>query len=163
MEKLDTIQNGESTESITDILNTYVAYAKKIEDSEEAIQKLKQPSPAPYTIGIYTDDSGNKTQSEYLKFNALVFSGEYAFKENQLTYDDYNGSTPLDTLTRDSEKYFSGFINFITEEVYDSTYLVAFNSDSEYVWATKTNGKLTLTLDQPNTKIKNIEIDAETE
>lgn len=160
-EKFDAIENGESTESITDILNTYTTYAQNIENSEEAIQELQQPSPTSYTIGMYTDDSGNKTQTEYLKFEALVFSGEYAFKEKRLTYDDYLESKPLKTLAMSSEKYFSGFINFITEEVYDSTYLVAFNSDSEYVWATKTNGELTLTLDQPDTKIKNVEIDEE--
>lgn len=81
-EKFDAIENGESTESITDILNTYTTYAQNIENSEEAIQELQQPSPTSYTIGMYTDDSGNKTQTEYLKFEALVFSGEYAFKEN---------------------------------------------------------------------------------
>ncbi|HEM3632182.1 TPA: hypothetical protein U1C39_002260, partial [Streptococcus suis] len=162
-EKFDAIENGESTESITDILNTYTTYAQNIENSEKAIQELQQPSPTSYTIGMYTDDSGNKTQTEYLKFEALVFSGEYAFKEKRLTYDDYLESKPLKTIAMSSEKYFSGFINFITEEVYDSTYLVAFNSDSEYVWATKTNGELTLTLDQPDTKLKNIEIDAKTE
>ena len=138
-------------------------YKEKAIESLDDLQ-LHQPTPLPYKLVIFTDDTGNQTSSiriqfkeERLKLKDGNLEGtdqevieELIQKQQYISrYYEYNKTLKLDAPYLDFSQ---------TSTVYDSKYRIFLGTSSDDCYISRLeNQSLQITADQPGTK--NIEVD----
>lgn len=148
------------SKSATGIANGSVEeHEKRIEDYKKIITTLKnstnlddvsQPTSSVYSINLKTDGSGNQTAIEYFTFSSKLYN------ENP---KNISFSNPLQSFFPTKDKNGFGIIRFDSVDIYDSTFNIGVNKDSDYKIAVRTDKNIIYKLDNPKTKLKNVTVD----
>lgn len=148
------------SKSATGIANGSVEeHEKRIEDYKKIITTLKnstnlddvsQPTSSVYSINLKTDNSGNQTAIEYFTFSSKLYN------ENP---KNISFSNPLQSFFPTKDKNGFGIIRFDSVDIYDSTFNIGVNKDSDYKIAVRTDKDIIYKLDNPKTKLKNVTVD----